>query len=290
MDSEMMSMTSLDVQSLNLGRTALSASKAHEAKNSDSISLLEMKKPHYLLGKDLNLDLEEPNTDELVQHGPYQKESIRENFRRRRMSSQGAGEVEDEHLAENAALFLFICMLIGQLLRIVASRTGIPYTSLLTVVGCLMGFYYDKLGTIQAALKLWGNMPPHFLLFIFIPALIFESAFSTDWYIFKAQLSTVLMMAGPMLLISTFLSAYMMFYIYGYNSENAAFTMSAALLFGSIISATDPVAVVALLKELGASRRLATLIEGESLMNDGTAMVVFLILMDVVKGMDISPM
>ena len=56
------------------------------------------------------------------------------------------------------------------------------------------------------------------------------------------------------------------------------------MLFGSIISATDPVAVVALLKELGASRRLATLIEGESLLNDGTAMVVFLVLYDMVKG------
>ena len=47
------------------------------------------------------------------------------------------------------------------------------------------------------------------------------------------------------------------------------------LIFGAIVSATDPVAVVALLKELGASKRLATLIEGESLMNDGTAMVIF---------------
>jgi len=55
-------------------------------------------------------------------------------------------------------------------------------------------------------------------------------------------------------------------------------------MFGSIISATDPVAVVVLLKELGASRRLATMIEGESLLNDGTAMVVFLVLIDIVKG------
>jgi len=56
------------------------------------------------------------------------------------------------------------------------------------------------------------------------------------------------------------------------------------LLFGSIISATDPVAVVALLKDLGASKRLATIIEGESLLNDGTAMVVFLVMLDIVEG------
>jgi NhaP-type Na+/H+ or K+/H+ antiporter len=57
-------------------------------------------------------------------------------------------------------------------------------------------------------------------------------------------------------------------------------------MFGSIISATDPVAVVALLKELGASKRLSTLIEGESLFNDGTAMVCFLVFLDIAVGLD----
>ena len=84
-----------------------------------------------------------------------------------------------------------------------------------------------------------------------------------------------------MLLVATFLSAFMMKYILGYNGE---FTWISALLYGSIISATDPVAVVCLLKELGASRRLATLIEGESLLNDGTAMVVFLVFFGIAEG------
>ena len=57
-------------------------------------------------------------------------------------------------------------------------------------------------------------------------------------------------------------------------------------MFGSIISATDPVAVVALLKQLGASKRLSTMIEGESLLNDGTAMVAFTVFLDIAKGLD----
>jgi NhaP-type Na+/H+ or K+/H+ antiporter len=57
-------------------------------------------------------------------------------------------------------------------------------------------------------------------------------------------------------------------------------------MFGSIISATDPVAVVALLKELGASKKLSTMIEGESLFNDGTAMVCFLVFLDMATGVD----
>ena len=93
-------------------------------------------------------------------------------------------------------------------------------------------------------------------------------------------------MAGPMVLGSTFLTGLTMAHILGYKGEK--FPFSASLLFGSIASATDPVAVVALLKELGASKRLATMIEGESLLNDGTAMVIFLILLEIVEGEEVT--
>jgi NhaP-type Na+/H+ or K+/H+ antiporter len=55
-------------------------------------------------------------------------------------------------------------------------------------------------------------------------------------------------------------------------------------MFGSILSATDPVAVVALLKELGVNRKLSTLIEGESLLNDGTALVAFEVFRSISLG------
>jgi sodium/hydrogen exchanger 10/11 len=93
-------------------------------------------------------------------------------------------------------------------------------------------------------------------------------------------------MAGPMLLVGITLSAVMIYYILGYNSAAEGFNLSTCCMFGSIISATDPVAVVALLKELGASKRLATMIEGESLFNDGTAMVCFLVFLDISVGLD----
>ena len=60
-------------------------------------------------------------------------------------------------------------------------------------------------------------------------------------------------------------------------------------MFGAIISATDPVAVVALLKELGVSKRISTLIEGESLLNDGTALVLFLVILAAVEGETSTP-
>ena len=137
------------------------------------------------------------------------------------------------------------------------------------------------MGRLGKAIIAYSDFNPHLLLLIFLPALIFESAFNSDWHIFKVELGQILIMAGPMLIGSTYLSALMMTYVFGYTGD---FTWEASLMYGSIISATDPVAVVALLKELGASKRLATMIEGESLLNDGTAMVIFLVLIKLVEG------
>ena len=152
---------------------------------------------------------------------------------------------------------------------------------MITVVGFIVGYFHTYLGRLDPAIVAWSQMDPHLILMIFLPALIFESAFNSDWHIFKHELWKVLIMAGPMLVISTGLTALVIYYVLGYQGE---FTFEAALMLGAILSATDPVAVVALLKELGASRRLATLIEGESLLNDGTAMVLFLVLFDIVEG------
>ena len=95
-------------------------------------------------------------------------------------------------------------------------------------------------------------------------------------------------MAGPMLIFSTFATAAVMYYVLGFSSETNNMSWIACVLFGAIISATDPVAVVALLKELGVSKRISTLIEGESLLNDGTALVLFLVLQEMVEGEDLG--
>lgn len=158
---------------------------------------------------------------------------------------------------------------------------------MITVFGLFLGsFGHYMEETTAASIKAWSEIDPHLLLFVFLPALIFESAFNSDWHIFRKIFWQVIIMAGPMLLASTGLSAGMMYYVLGYNDDGAEhkFTMTAALLYGAIISATDPVAVVALLKELGASKQLSTMIEGESLLNDGTAMVVFYVFLGMIEA------
>ncbi|CAA3027240.1 sodium hydrogen exchanger 8 isoform X1 [Olea europaea subsp. europaea] len=87
------------------------------------------------------------------------------------------------------------------------------------------------------------------------------------------------LLAGPGVLISTFCLGSALKLIFPYN-----WSWKTSLLLGGLLSATDPVAVVALLKELGASKKLSTIIEGESLMNDGTAIVVYQLFYRMVLG------
>jgi NhaP-type Na+/H+ or K+/H+ antiporter len=96
-------------------------------------------------------------------------------------------------------------------------------------------------------------------------------------------------MAVPIMGIAIYLTALVMFYLLN-GTGVAEMPWNACILFGAIVSATDPVAVVSLLKELGAPKQLATMIEGESLLNDGTAYVVFLIAKDLLQGKCIPPL
>ena len=102
----------------------------------------------------------------------------------------------------------------------VSAYVKLPYTSLITVLGVILGVinvnYRDSMGRYGVAIDAYSDIPPHFLLLVFLPALIFESAFNSDWHIFKVELGQVLLMAGPMLIVSTILSALMMRYILGY--------------------------------------------------------------------------
>ena len=123
-----------------------------------------------------------------------------------------------------------------------------------------------------------SRIDPHTMLYVFLPPLIFESAFSIEWHLFKKTAWQCLLLAGPGLLLASGMTA-LPINVLMYKD----WSFEASLLLGTVLSATDPVAVVALLKELGAKKSLATLIEGESLMNDGTAMVIFNVVFPALK-------
>ena len=95
-----------------------------------------------------------------------------------------------------------------------------------------------------------------------------------------------MLLVGPGVLATAFMLALVVYYVLGYTDADFSFTES--LVLGTILSTTDPVAVVALLKELGAPLHIETLIEMESLFNDGVAMVFYIMFMDMAKGKEAS--
>ncbi len=173
-------------------------------------------------------------------------------------------------------IFVIFSLVVGAAARYFLRKTPIPYSVALLVIGLIVGMLERKhafVGTIDvfgASLKMVSGLDPHLILFIFIPALIFESAYQMEAHLFKRTLSQTAMLAVPGLVISTLLTASFAKYLFPW-----AWSWPACLMFGALISATDPVAVVALLKEMTSRKRLVTLIEGESLLNDGTAIVFF---------------
>ena len=119
--------------------------------------------------------------------------------------------------------------------------------------------------------------PAPSLLVVFLPPLLFESAYAMDIAVFQKQLWQILTLAIPGAVAASLLTAAIVKGVY------STWDFWQCWLLGTILSATDPVAVVALLKELGAAKTLGGLIEGESLLNDGSSIVFFTFIMSAIK-------
>jgi len=81
-------------------------------------------------------------------------------------------------------------------------------------LGILIGALEYESKSLDAAVHIWTELDPHMILLLFLPALLFESAFNADWHIFKVELPQVLLLAGPALLINTFATAGFMMLLY----------------------------------------------------------------------------
>ena len=188
-------------------------------------------------------------------------------------------------------LFIIIALIIGAATRHFLKKSPLPFTVTLLLIGIGLGvmasngLFDGALESFKSGVEWAGNIDPHLILFVFLPILIFEAAFALDVHTFKKSLGNAVILAVPGIVVALVLTALL---IVGTNMLGIGFegwNWAYALMFGSVVSATDPVAVVALLKELGASKKLGTLIEGESLLNDGTAIVIFMVFYLPIIGM-----
>ena len=159
-------------------------------------------------------------------------------------------------------------------LGVLAGRVRLPLTAVLAVVGFLGGWAGRRMGI---ASPLGGETFEEVVAFLFLPVLVFEAALGLSTRAFFRNLGSILVLAVPALALSAALVGVALL-------SGLGVPLAPALLFGVLISATDPVAVVAIFRQLGVPERLLVLVEGESLLNDGVAIVLYQILLAVALG------
>lgn len=164
---------------------------------------------------------------------------------------------EDETIIiveEIVILLLFIATLVG----IAARRLRVPYTVGLV----LMGLALALLPQVDV------HVPRNVILGLLVPPLIFEAAFDLNINDLRRNIAPILAWAIPGVVLTMFLVGTVV-------AWGTRLPFTHALLFGTLVAATDPVAVIALFSTIGVPKRLKVLLEGESLFNDGTAIVIF---------------
>ena len=201
--------------------------------------------------------------------------------RRRHLSGNEEGGDESTEEAEDnpayAVLFPSFSLTIGVIIYYVLTRYArvLPYTGVMFLVGVLIGLA-NELGDfdshISKTVSQWININGEVLLLTFLPGLIFKDAMGQNVHLFLYALGQLLNFAFPMVLAGTVLTALVAFHIFPFG-----WSFDLCMTFGAILAATDPVAVAALLEEVGAPPRLKVHVAGESLLNDGSAIVFFFI-------------
>jgi CPA1 family monovalent cation:H+ antiporter len=170
-----------------------------------------------------------------------------------------------EHVTAAFVVLLLLAFLAEPISRLVR----LPYSSVLVIAG----YVTSELAVISGIDTGVRAENFHDLIFyVFIPVLVFDSAYKINKNLLLENIIPVIVLAVIGLLLTASLTAAGLYYGIAHP---AGFPLIAALLTGSILAATDPVAVVARLREIGVPEKVSVLLEGESLFNDATAIVLF---------------
>lgn len=161
----------------------------------------------------------------------------------------------------------------------VARRFKVPYTVALVLAGLMLG----TATTFEPI-----HLTKELVYAVFLPGLLFEAAYALEFKKFWANKLAISSLALPGVMAAIGLTAAMLIPVANELHFVDDFTLNDGLIFAAVIAATDPIAVVALFKSIGAPKRLAVLVEGESLLNDGTAVVLFTIVLGVATGGELS--
>jgi len=199
-------------------------------------------------------------------------------------ASHSSSHSEAETHQHDALIFLFNALLIGAaVMHFNTYFHFLQQTVMLFMLGMIVSWIVEglkvkgRIGVFGDSYDMWMEIDPHLLLFTLLPALLAGDAMTIDTSVARRVAYQCLYLAGPGVLVNALLIA-------GFLRLYLDWDFWLSLTTGAILTATDPVSVVALLKELGASPVLTVQIQGESLLNDGTSIVMFLIAYDIVSG------
>jgi len=205
---------------------------------------------------------------------------------------KGEGVKHEEHTrGHKALLFFFGAIMIGCSMLVLQEHYvhAIPYTSMVFVAGLIIAFIHHMNESLMAwsswyqSIELWENINPHLLVYVFLPALVFAEAMRLNVHLLKNTMWQIMILACPGVLLGSAAVGAFGYFVLPYN-----WGLSICLILGAILSATDPVAVTAVFGTLGVSPVLTMVISGESLLNDGTALVVFTLMLKVALGAQVD--
>ncbi len=163
---------------------------------------------------------------------------------------------------------LFILLLaLATGVALVARRIAIPNSVALVLAGLALAVAVPGVDI---------DITPELILAVLLPGLVFEAAYKIDLGELRRSFAVVAVLAAPGVLITAAIVAFVV-------SSLTGLALGPAFILGAMLSATDPVAVVALFKRLRAPTRLSTVVESESLLNDGTGVVLFAIALTAVS-------
>ena len=158
--------------------------------------------------------------------------------------------------------------MIASAVAVVAMRLRIPYMVALVLGGLALGSVSSPILDRFYSGQRPDWLTPEVILFFFLPALLFEGSVKINFKQLRQNFVPILLLANVGTLAAALVTSYLLHWMMG-------LPILTALLFGSAISATDPISVLSIFKDLGVTKRLTLLVEAESLLNDGTAAVLF---------------
>eukprot|EP00746_Dinoflagellata_sp_MGD_P156318 gnl/MRDRNA2_/MRDRNA2_85766_c1_seq1.p1 gnl/MRDRNA2_/MRDRNA2_85766_c1~~gnl/MRDRNA2_/MRDRNA2_85766_c1_seq1.p1 ORF type:complete len:1057 (-),score=190.90 gnl/MRDRNA2_/MRDRNA2_85766_c1_seq1:192-3362(-) len=243
----------------------------------------------YALTADINSAANEDHADESVVNSDHSSSNKNQSS----IDAEHGSSSDDAHHAEHHAhehetlIFLFGAVVFGTGIVHLSTHPwfhSLQFTVVLFVIGVICALIIEQNGggdgnMVVRSWNAWVAIDPHLLLFTFLPALLAGDAMTIDTHVARRCAGQCMLLAGPGVIIGAVSTALVLCTILPWGWD-----FMTSLMVGAILAATDPVAVVALLKELGAPPQLTVMIQGESLLNDGIAIVLFTVAYEIVGG------